>query len=66
MTKGAPGTPTYNAPEVWGARTYEAKLADVWSLGVTLHAMVFGTLPYFYADQQKLIEEVRGHVHGDV
>ena len=60
MTKGAPGTPTYNAPEVWGASTYEAKLADVWSLGVTLHAMVFGTLPYFYADQQKLIEEVRG------
>jgi 1D-myo-inositol-triphosphate 3-kinase len=45
-TVGSPGTPTYTAPEVWGSGSYHGKLADVWSLGVTLHAMVFGCLPY--------------------
>ena len=46
MCVGSPGTPTYTAPEVWSANSYQGRLADVWSLGVTLHAMVFGCLPY--------------------
>jgi len=58
FTSGSPGTPTYTAPEVWGHFKYEAKKADVWALGVTLHAMVFGTLPFFSNDQQELIEMV--------
>jgi len=58
MTRGSPGTPSYTAPEVWGARAYHGKTADVWSLGVTLHAMAFGTLPYFALDQQELIAMV--------
>jgi len=58
LTRGSPGTPSYTAPEVWGARAYHGKTADVWSLGVTLHAMVFGTLPYFALDQQELIKMV--------
>ena len=57
-TSGSPGTPTYTAPEVWGSGKYDAKAADVWSLGVTLHAMVFGTLPYMIIDPQRLIEAV--------
>jgi len=55
---GAPGTPTYTAPEVWGVGGYAGKIADVWSLGVTLHAMVFGTLPYMSFNQQELIAMV--------
>eukprot|EP00965_Chrysotila_dentata_P154037 5091248-Pleurochrysis_carterae.AAC.1 len=45
--------------QVWGSGKYEAKKADVWALGVTLHAMAFGTLPFFSMDQQKLIEQAR-------
>jgi serine/threonine protein kinase len=55
---GSPGTPTYTAPEVWGVGSYAAIPSDVWSLGVTLHAMVFGCLPYFGASQMELIELV--------
>jgi len=58
LTSGSPGTPSYTAPEVWGHGRYEAKKADVWSLGVTLHAMVFGTLPFLSSDPQELIEMV--------
>ena len=58
VTIGAPGTPTYTAPEVWGVGGYAGKIADVWSLGVTLHAMVFGTLPYMSFNQQELIAMV--------
>jgi len=54
-TVGSPGTPTYTAPEVWGVGAYAGKVADVWSLGVTLHAMVFGCLPYPATNQQDLI-----------
>ena len=54
-TVGSPGTPTYTAPEVWGSGSYHGKLADVWSLGVTLHAMVFGCLPYAATSQVDLI-----------
>jgi len=58
LTRGSPGTPSYTAPEVWGSQAYQGKVADIWSLGVTLHAMVFGTLPYFALDQQELIAMV--------
>jgi hypothetical protein len=46
------------ALQVWGSQAYQGKVADIWSLGVTLHAMVFGTLPYFALDQQELIAMV--------
>lgn len=57
-TVGSPGTPTYTAPEVWGKGAYHGRLADVWSLGVTLHGMVFGCLPYSATSQTELIAEV--------
>ena len=57
-TVGSPGTPLYTAPEVWGSQ-YRGTLADIWSLGVTLHAMAFGCLPYTAADQMELIASVR-------
>eukprot|EP01013_Petalomonas_cantuscygni_P034585 TRINITY_DN6239_c0_g2_i1.p1 TRINITY_DN6239_c0_g2~~TRINITY_DN6239_c0_g2_i1.p1 ORF type:complete len:960 (+),score=95.17 TRINITY_DN6239_c0_g2_i1:56-2935(+) len=42
------GTPMYTAPEVVSARSagYDAAVADAWSLGVVLHSMVTGTLPF--------------------
>ena len=39
------GTPGYMAPEVLKCQPY-GLAADVWSLGITLHAMAFGNVPY--------------------
>ena len=36
----------YNSPEKFDSNDYDGTLADVWALGVTLHAMVFGELPF--------------------
>jgi serine/threonine protein kinase len=56
FVSGSPGTPTYTAPEAYGDVKYDPFLADVWSFGVTLHAMVFGSLPYMSLNQIELIE----------
>ena len=69
---GSPGTPTYTAPEAYGDVKYDPFLADVWSFGVTLHAMVFGALPYMSQNQIELIELITApsewacaHAHAD-
>lgn len=58
-TVGSFGTPAYTAPEVWGEGRYEGTLADIWSLGVTLHAIVFGCLPFSASGEMELIEQAR-------
>ena len=40
------GTATYMAPEIIKRLPYDAELADVWSLGVTLYAMLTAKLPF--------------------
>ncbi len=40
------GTPAYIAPEILLGRGYEGFAADVWSAGVLLYAMVYGTVPF--------------------
>jgi len=55
---GSPGTPTYTAPEAYGDVKYDPFLADVWSFGVTLHAMIFGSLPFMSLNQIELIEMI--------
>lgn len=40
------GTPAYIAPEVISNKGYEAYYPDIWSAGVLLYAMIFGTVPF--------------------
>ena len=40
------GSPSYAAPEIVARKMYEGPPVDVWSLGVVLHAMLCGRLPF--------------------
>ena len=40
------GTPAYIAPEVFENKGYEGYQSDVWSAGVVLYAMLYGTVPF--------------------
>lgn len=46
LLKTACGSPCYAAPEMIAGKEYVGPLADMWSLGVILFAMVCGYLPF--------------------
>ena len=40
------GTPAYIAPEILENKGYEGFAVDIWSTGVVLYAMIYGTVPF--------------------
>lgn len=62
------GTPAFYAPELCDPQYFEVGgdserpaitgQIDVWALGVTLYAMVFGRLPFFHANQFVMYEKI--------
>jgi 5'-AMP-activated protein kinase catalytic alpha subunit len=40
------GTPAYIAPEIIKDQGYTGFKADLWSAGVVLYAMLYGTVPF--------------------
>ncbi|KAM9165662.1 testis-specific serine/threonine-protein kinase 5-like [Pangshura tecta] len=53
------GSVAYTAPEILMSRKYNGELADLWSLGVILYAMVTGKLPFKERQPHKMIHVIK-------
>ncbi|KNC52973.1 uncharacterized protein AMSG_12239 [Thecamonas trahens ATCC 50062] len=53
------GTPAYAAPELLSAQPYLGPHVDIWAMGVTLYAMVTGSLPFDHPDVATLYSLIR-------
>jgi len=57
------GTPAFTPPECLnqqpGEPPYSGRLADIWSLGVTLYALVYGKVPFYDENILALYNKIR-------
>ncbi|KAL2080061.1 hypothetical protein ACEWY4_023854 [Coilia grayii] len=53
------GSVAYTAPEILLSHKYNGEMADLWSLGVILYAMVTGKLPFGENHPRKLVQLLR-------
>ncbi|KAL1122239.1 hypothetical protein AAG570_003644 [Ranatra chinensis] len=56
------GSYAYAAPEILNGVPYYAQMADVWSMGIVLYAMVFGKLPFDDTNIKILLRQVQHKV----
>jgi 5'-AMP-activated protein kinase, catalytic alpha subunit len=63
------GTPAYIAPEILRDKGYEGFSVDLWSAGVVLYAMLYGTVPFKannMSELQKMIMKAKYTMKDDV
>eukprot|EP00442_Polarella_glacialis_P053147 CAMPEP_0115121870 /NCGR_PEP_ID=MMETSP0227-20121206/46488_1 /TAXON_ID=89957 /ORGANISM="Polarella glacialis, Strain CCMP 1383" /LENGTH=573 /DNA_ID=CAMNT_0002523701 /DNA_START=92 /DNA_END=1813 /DNA_ORIENTATION=+ len=53
------GTPSYMAPEIIRGDGYSGFAADVWALGVVVHALLAGSLPFAARTEMQLYAKIR-------
>ncbi|KAJ6636619.1 Calcium/calmodulin-dependent protein kinase kinase, partial [Pseudolycoriella hygida] len=62
MNNGAiAGTPAFRSPETLqtGQHSYSGKAADIWALGATLFALVFGNVPFSATNVPAVYEKIK-------
>lgn len=52
------GSPCYLSPEILSRKSYNAKLVDVWCLGVTFYVMLTAKLPFYDQNLSKLKDKI--------
>ncbi len=52
------GTPAYIAPEIIKDKGYKGFKADLWSAGVVLFAMLYGTVPFKANNMKDLHKQI--------
>ncbi|XP_011244046.1 testis-specific serine/threonine-protein kinase 5 isoform X1 [Mus musculus] len=53
------GSVAYTAPEILMSKKYNGEQADLWSLGIILHAMVSGKLPFKEHQPHRMLNLIR-------
>lgn len=57
------GSYAYAAPEIIIGEPYLGRMADIWSIGVILYAMVCGKLPFKDKDAKTMLSDVASKLH---
>lgn len=52
------GSPCYAPPEMIKKENYDGRQSDIWSLGITLYAMVTGCIPFEDKDMMELYRKI--------
>ncbi|KUF97045.1 Synaptic vesicle 2-related protein [Phytophthora nicotianae] len=58
MIKSTKGTYQFLPPESLNGDAYCAFKADIWAIGVTMYALLFGSLPYYSSDVSELFDKI--------
>ncbi|GMF10002.1 unnamed protein product [Phytophthora lilii] len=58
MIKSTKGTYQFLPPESLSGDAYCAFKADIWAIGVTTYALLFGSLPYYSTDVSELFDKI--------